>query len=152
MANINLARPTGQTTPVISCSVFGTGGTDFFMKVTRARIRFEQDVEKTTGDGDDAPVYEVNYFMTTRATLFGFVVAQAVDTSLTLLSSFLNSSKNPLTATWNIKLASSYVLKMTKVVIPVMEIGYERDRGKIPLMMSIIGTDTHATLATTTSA
>lgn len=150
MANVDTARPSSVTTPVVSCSVFGISGSlDWYLKVDRSRIRMKMTkVEPTTGDGDNAPAMVANYFGLLSFTLFGQAVAQSVDTSVRLFSSFLDPAKNPLSANFKLKLASSYVLNCAKVLIVDMELGYTRDGATMPVMISCFQTDTHATIAT----
>lgn len=150
MSNVVLARPTSFTSAVITCTKFGTTGTDFWIKLLDCKIRGKQKMEITTGDGDAAPSLDLNYHMLTSITMRGWLVAHSVNSSVVnFMANFIDSAKNPLAASLKINAATSVVFTFAKVVIPEFEFGYSRDGATLPLMLQCYQTDTHATMAAT---
>ncbi len=149
---------TAKSGPITSAIMYGgkltTGGTDFFMRVMRSKIRVRQRMERSTADGASGiGQWDLNYMPDMFITLSGFVTAQAVDTSLTLLSSFNNSAKNPIAAAWAFQLAPNYFMRVAAncLVIHELEIGWGIGGGTIGLMLDCAVTDTYPTFATTSA-
>lgn len=73
-----LARPTSITGLVLIAGTVGGGGIgteDFFIKVFAARMLHRSRARKITGDGDLAPNWQINYFLTVDWLIRGWMVA-----------------------------------------------------------------------------
>lgn len=150
MSNVALAKPSSVTSAIITCTVFGTAGTDFYMKVDRSRFSGRQKIHPTTGDGDAAPSFDLNYFMVTHFSLSGWLVAASVHANVDqFMANMLLSAKNPLSASFKLNIATSLVITVSKVVIPGYDFGYVRDDGVLPTMLDCYATDSHATMDAT---
>lgn len=147
MANVNLAKPSTQGTPIISCSVFGTGGTVFYYKCASARPTQTMRVERVTGDGDDAQSWEADYMPDFDITMSGWMIAASVNANVvTFVSSFKDSTKNPLTASFGLKLATNETLNIPKGLMWGWGMEYDRARGVLPMVLRIKATDSNVTL------
>ena len=145
MSNVALAKPKTISSAVITCTKFGTAGTDFHIKVGRARIKFRNKYVENTGDGDTAPAFDAANWQYTSVAIAGWMVAGSVSTFL--LASLWDGTtpKNPLQASFKLSLASSQVLTIPTALITDWEIDWQRDGELIPMFCNILATDTVAT-------
>lgn len=147
MSNIALAKPKSITGAIITCTKFGTGGTDFYVKVGRCRRRFRNGpVAETTGDGDDAPSFDAGNWQYAQLSMAGWLPAGSVSTML--LASLWDSAKNPLAASLKLSMASSQIFTVPKALITHWEDDYQRGGAVIPVFITIVATDTVVTHGT----
>lgn len=154
MANVATAKSGPITSAIMYGSKIGTGGTDFFIRVARSKIRNRMKMDRSTADGaSQIGTWDLNYMPDIFITLSGFVAAQSVDTSLTLMASMRDSAKNPSPAAWAFQLAPSYFMRVAAncLVIHDMEIGWAIGGSTIAIMLDCAVTDTYPTFNTTSS-
>ena len=148
-----LAKPTSHTSQVITSGgtiKLGTAGADFYIKVKSAIIDGTQKMHPTTGDGDAAPSFDLNYFAVTHIVFNGWFVAYSVSSSVVnFLINFIDKDKNPLAASLKLTMGTSIVLTVPELLIPSYKIGYDRGDGVLPLMLNCYATDSHTTMAAT---
>lgn len=143
MSNVALARPTTITSAIITCTKFGTGGTDFYMKVKDSMIGGSMDIEKTNGDGDAVTSWDMNYWLDFRFTLKGWLVAYSVSSSVAnFIANFIDPTKNPLAASFKLNLATSLVITAPAVAMPRFRFGYSRDGITLPMTIECYATNT----------
>ncbi len=102
MAVVTLARPTSISTGnIVGGSLIGAGGTSYYIKVRRYRLKVSTPVAEVTGDKDGGPHFLSNYFAYADLSLIGFMVAaQAIG-----LDSIVSTSLNPTASGTDISLA-----------------------------------------------
>ncbi len=157
MANVSLAAPHSISSAVITSTVFGSSGSDFYIKVGRARVSSRiGPIVETTGDGDSAPAFETGYWQYTNLAIAGWMPAAANDSSLTNLTATAatlvdGTQKNPLTASIKLSLASNHhiTIPANAALITQWEWEYQRQGGVIPVFVNIITTHSLATWSST---
>lgn len=149
MSNVGLARPQAVTGAIITCSVFGTTGTDYFIKVEEFRPRFIIPDKEDSGDGDAAPSFTAALWMYCSGVFNGWMIQQASPGSTFLLANFIDSSKNPLSASLKFNFATQQILTIPKVLLTGFFPIYKRTLEIVPCAISFKATNSHPTWSTT---
>lgn len=157
MSNVALAQPHSVSAAIITCSLFGTSGTKFYVKVGRARISSRTGpVIETTGDGDDAPALETGYWQYTNLALAGWMPSAANADTLTNLTAtntqiVAASQQNPIPATLKLSLSSNHHLNFASgtALITSWDWEYSREQAVIPVFINIRATYSLATWSST---
>ena len=146
---MSLAQPKTISSAVITSSLLGTAGTDFFIKVGRFRIRVRNGpVADTTGDGDSAPSFDMGYWQYTDIALAGWMPSAANTGTLTNQA---NTSKNPVNATVKLSLSTNHHITIPSgsALITDWQIDYGRNESVIPIFVNIKTTYSLATWSST---
>lgn len=147
MSNIALAKPSTITGAIITCTKFGTGGTDVYIKVNQFVPIFTIPERESSGDGDAAPSFDSQYWLYCNGHFNGWMVAASVSTFL--LINLIDSTKNPLAASLKFNFATQQILTIPKMLINAYIPVYERTLPYIPVRIGFKATDSHPTWGTT---
>lgn len=146
MSNVALVKPKSRTGAIIVSGSIGTDtADDFVIKVMRARYRFRNPNEETTGDGDDEPSFDASNWGYCDFVLSGFMVSGTAFK----IASLTDTTKNPFANNMKHHFASSQVLTINKALIEEVIVDFERSDANIGVVMIGKATDTGYSWATT---
>lgn len=149
MSNVGLAKPQSITSAIITCSVFGTIGTDHFIKVEEFRPAFRIPDTEDSGDGDGAPSFTAALWMYCSGEFNGWMIQAASPGSTFLLANLINSAKNPLSASLKFNFATQQILTIPTVLLTGFYPVYKRTYELIPCRFTFKATNSHPTWNTT---
>lgn len=107
MGAVDLTRPTSIDAQVILGSSLGTGGSDYYIKVTDYNVDSWSEIADLTGDRDNGVCIVPSLYLYCRVQLQGAMVA----TQALGLASAIDSAKNPTSAEVTLSLGESESLK-----------------------------------------